>query len=223
MTGHTFVYSPPVIKIKQMIEKGEIGDIHYISLSRVNLGLYQKDVDVVWDLAVHDISILLYWLGQMPIRGASFGRACVQSQKRDVAFLWLEFPNGVVASNEISWLSPQKLRRTCVVGSNKMVVYDDMDPSEKVRIYDKGVDVHVPESFSEHQLTYRFGDMTVPYLGNAEPLLREVEHFVACIESGSTPNTSGSFGAQVVEVLEMVNRNQFMTEAENAGAAKGGA
>src|SRR5205085_1419813 len=110
MTGHTFIYSPPVIKIKEMLESGMLGDLHYISLSRVNLGLFQKDVDVIWDLAVHDVSILLYWLEAMPVWGMSFGRACVQEDKNDVAFIWLEFPSGVVASIEISWLSPQKMR-----------------------------------------------------------------------------------------------------------------
>ena len=178
-TGHTFIYSPPVQKVKQLIDSGELGSIHYISLSRVNLGLYQKDVDVVWDLAVHDISILLYWLGESPVRGASFGRACVQQQKRDVAFLWLEFPSGVIASNEVSWLSPQKMRRTCIVGSRKMVVYDDTSPDEKIKIFNKGVDWHQPQTFGEFQLSYRTGDMVAPYIENSEPLMSEVESFVA--------------------------------------------
>ena len=214
-TGHTFIYSPPVIKIKQLIDSGEMGDLYYISLSRVNLGLYQKDVDVVWDLAVHDISILLYWLGEVPFRGASFGRSCVQREKRDVAFLWLEFPSGVIASNEISWLSPQKMRRTCVVGAKRMVVYDDTDPSEKLKVYDRGVDFRRPQTFGEFQLSYRMGDMHAPYLGNAEPLLKEIEHFVSCVETGAKPLTSGEFGAQVVEVLEMVDRtDQVLQRAE---------
>jgi predicted dehydrogenase len=214
-TGHTFIYSPPVIKIKQLIDSGEMGDLYYISLSRVNLGLYQKDVDVVWDLAVHDISILLYWLGEAPFRGASFGRSCVQREKRDVAFLWLEFPGGVIASNEISWLSPQKMRRTCVVGTKRMVVYDDTDPSENLKVYDRGVDFRRPQTFGEFQLSYRMGDMHAPYLGNAEPLLKEIEHFVSCIETGAKPLTSGEFGAQVVEVLEMVDRtDQVLQRAE---------
>ena len=204
-TGHTFIYSPPVIKVKELIDSGELGELFYISLSRVNLGLYQKDVDVVWDLAVHDISILLYWLGEAPVRGASFGRACVQRLKRDVAFLWFEFPSGVVASNEISWLSPQKMRRTCVVGSKRMVVYDDMDPAEKIKVYDRGVEFMDPQTFGEFQLSYRMGDMNAPYLANAEPLLREIEHFVHCVQTGERAITSGEFGARVVEALELVN------------------
>jgi predicted dehydrogenase len=214
-TGHTFIYSPPVVKVKELIESGELGNLHYISLSRVNLGLYQKDVDVVWDLAVHDISILLYWLGEAPFRGGSFGRSCVQREKRDVAFLWLEFPSGVIASNEVSWLSPQKMRRTCVVGTKRMVVYDDTDPLEKLKIYDRGVEFHQPQSFGEFQLSYRMGDMRAPYLGNAEPLVREVGHFVSCVETGAQPLTCGEFGAQVVEALELVDRtNLAMQRAE---------
>lgn len=209
LTGHTFIYSPPVRKVKQLIESGELGDVHYISLSRVNLGLYQKDVDVIWDLAVHDISILLYWLGESPTRGASFGRACVQGDKRDVAFLWLEFQSGVIASIEASWLSPQKMRRTCIVGSRKMVVYDDTSPDERVRIYDKGVDWHEPRTFGEFQLSYRMGNMTAPYIDSSEPLVKELESFISSIEGGPPAETVGVFGALVVEALELVQESAF--------------
>jgi predicted dehydrogenase len=220
-TGHTFIYSPAVQKVKELIDAGELGDLHYISLSRMNLGLYQKDVDVVWDLAVHDISILLYWLGESPVRGASFGRACVQNDKRDVAFLWMEFPSGLIACNEVSWLSPQKMRRTCIVGSKRMVVYDDTEANEKVRIYDKGVEWHEPKTFGEFQLSYRMGDMVAPYLGNAEPLLQEIEHFVQCIERGERSLTAGDFGARVVEVLEMLQATSFDRRGVTAAEAQG--
>lgn len=218
-TGHTFIYSSPVRKVKQLIDARELGELHYISLSRVNLGIYQKDVDVVWDLAVHDISILLYWLGESPIRGASFGRACVQSSRRDVAFLWLEFPSGVIASNEVSWLSPQKMRRTCIVGSKKMVVYDDTNPDEKIRIYNKGVDWHEPKTFGEFQLSYRTGDMVAPYVDNSEPLLCEVESFFHSIESGEPALTGGYFGARVVEALEVLQSSPM----DRIGMATAGA
>lgn len=203
MTGHTFVYSPPVVKIKQLIDSGALGDLRYLTFSRVNLGLYQKDVDVVWDLAVHDVSILLYWLGEFPSHACSFGRSCVQRANRDVAYLWFQFPSGPIASCEVSWLSPQKMRRTCVVGSERMVVYDDTDPDEKVKIYDRGIILHEPENFGEFQLTYRMGDLVVPHLANTEPLLLEIEHFLECIETGETPRTEGKFGADVVAAIEM--------------------
>jgi len=203
MTGHTFVYSPPVVRVKQMIDAGKVGSLHYLSFSRVNLGLYQKDVDVVWDLAVHDVSILLYWLGELPLRACSFGRACVQKAKRDVAYLWFQFPSGAVASCEVSWLSPHKMRRTCVVGSKRMITYDDTEPSEKVKIYDRGVTLRAPETFGEFQLTYRMGNVLAPYLANVEPLLLEIEHFVECIETNQIPRTDGHFGANVVAAIEM--------------------
>jgi predicted dehydrogenase len=203
MAGHTFIYSPPVVKIKELIDTGALGEIHYLSFSRVNLGLYSKDVDVVWDLAVHDISILLYWLGEMPVRACSFGRNCVQRAKRDVASLWFQFASGPVAWCEVSWLSPQKMRRTCVVGSERMVVYDDTEASEKIKIYDRGVCLHRPETFGEFQLTYRMGDMLAPHLPNTEPLLAEIEHFLDCAKSGKTPRTDGNFGVNVVRAVEM--------------------
>lgn len=203
MAGHTFVYSPPVVRIKELIDSGALGDVHYLSFSRVNLGLYSKDVDVVWDLAVHDVSILLYWLSEMPQRACSFGRCCVQKAKRDVANLWYQFPSGRVAWCEVSWLSPQKMRRTCIVGSERMVVYDDTEPSEKIRIYDRGVNLRRPQNFGEFQLSYRMGDMVAPHLSNAEPLLLEVDHFLDCIESGAVPRTSGKFGQDVVRAIEM--------------------
>ncbi|TAM82211.1 MAG: Gfo/Idh/MocA family oxidoreductase [Acidobacteria bacterium] len=216
MAGHTFVYSPPVVKVKELIDSGTLGDLYYISCSRVNLGLYQKDVDVVWDLAVHDISILLYWLGESPVEARSFGRVCVQRANRDIAYLWFQFPSGPIASVEVSWLSPQKLRRTCVVGSKRMVVYDDTDPSEKVRIYDRGVVTRQPETFGEFQLTYRTGDMVAPNLANTEPLLIEIDHFLECVESGATPHTDGEFGAEVVAAIEMAS--QFPWEPEKVQA-----
>lgn len=218
-TGHTFIYSPAVIKVKELIDGGHLGEIYYISLSRVNLGLYQRDVDVMWDLAVHDISILLYWLGEVPVGGASFGRACVQESKRDVAFLWLEFPSGIIASNEISWLSPQKMRRTCVIGSKRMVVYDDMEPTEKVKVYDRGVEFVSPQTFGEFQLSYRLGDMNAPYIKNSEPLLKEIEHFLQCIQTGEKPITSGEFGASVVETLELLDRTSLNVAAPEPSLA----
>jgi predicted dehydrogenase len=159
--------------------------------------------DVIWDLAVHDVSILLYWLGEFPVQAFSFGRSCVQPVKYDVAFLSYRFPSGIVASCEVSWLSPQKMRRTCIVGTERMVVYDDTEPSEKLKIYDRGVSLTQPETFGEFQLTYRMGDMVAPSLENTEPLLVEAEHFLQCIQTGQTPRTDGQFGADVVRAIEL--------------------
>jgi predicted dehydrogenase len=202
MIGHTFIYSPPVTKVKELIDSGSLGDVRYISISRVNLGLYQHDVDVIWDLAVHDLSILLYWLRESPVEAWSFGRCCVK-QKRDVAFLWFRFPSGIVTSCEVSWLAPQKMRRTCVVGSEKMVVYDDTAPSEKIKIFEHGVVLHPPNDFGEFQLSYRTGNVISPNLENVEPLAVEIEHFLKCVESGQTPITDGVFGTEVVRAIEL--------------------
>jgi predicted dehydrogenase len=210
MVGHTFIYSAPVIKVKELIDAGLLGEIYYLSLSRVNLGLFQKDVDVIWDLAVHDVSILLYWLNEVPTQAQVFGRACVQQSKNDVAFLWLQFAKGFIASIEISWLSPQKMRRSLVVGSKRMVVYDDLEPSEKIKIYDRGVVLREPESFGEYQLTYRLGDMVAPNLSNVEPLVTEIEHFIECVETRALPRTNGAFGANVVRILETAVRSSCM-------------
>jgi predicted dehydrogenase len=206
MTGHTFIYSPAVVKVKELIDSGTLGDLRYVSFSRVNLGLYQKDVDVIWDLAVHDLSILLYWLGESPAQAWSFGRVCVHT-KRDVAFLWYRFPSGVIASCEVSWLAPQKMRRTCVIGSDKMVVYDDLDPAEKVKLFERGVNFAAPSDFGEFQLTYRMGDVISPNLANVEPLAVEIDHFLKCMETGESPITNGEFGTQVVRAIEIAIEN----------------
>lgn len=203
MAGHTFIYSPAVIKVKELIDSGQLGEVRYISISRVNLGLYQQDVDVVWDLSVHDVSILLYWLDEYPVQAHCFGRSCLRNEKYDVAFLGFRFPSGTLAQCEVSWLAPQKMRRTCVVGSEKMVVYDDMEPSEKIKIYERGVTLRPPSDFGEFQLTYRMGDVISPNLANVEPLAAEIDHFIQCIESGKPPITDGVFGSKVVGAIEM--------------------
>ena len=202
MVGHTFEFSPPVIKIKNIIESGELGDIYYISSSRVNLGLHQKDVSVIWDLAPHDFSILFYWLGAEPIRVSAMGADYVQKNIPDVAFINMEFPSGTVAHVQVSWLSPSKLRRTTVVGSKKMLVYDDTENIEKVKIYDKGVEYKDPETFGEYQLSYRAGDVVSPYIETFEPLNKEMRHFIECCATNQTPLTDGFSGLRVVKALE---------------------
>ena len=202
MVGHTFVFSPPVRKVKELIDAGELGDIYFITTQRVNLGLHQKDVSVIWDLAPHDLSILYYWLGEAAQSITVMGRACIRADVPDVAFINLRFPSGIVAEIQASWLSPVKLRRTIVVGSKKMLVYDDTENVEKVKIFDHGVDFKEPVDFGEFQLSYRTGDIVAPKISGTEPLWLEAQHFVDCVRSGEPPLSDGWAGLRVVASLE---------------------
>lgn len=202
MVGHTFLYSPPVLKIKQILDGRELGEIRFITSSRVNLGLHQKDVSVIWDLAPHDFSMLFYWLGEEPNFVEAFGHDYVLKGIPDVAFINLGFPSGATANVQVAWLAPSKLRKTVIVGSRKMLIYDDTEPYEKIKIFDKGVDILEPESFGEYQLSYRTGDIVSPRLDSFEPLNAEMEEFLRCMETGSSPRTSGRSGLGVVKALE---------------------
>jgi predicted dehydrogenase len=205
MPGHTFLYSPPVNMIRTMIATGELGDIYFISASRVNLGLHQRDVSVAWDLGPHDFSILRYWLGETPTHATALSRGCVIPDTPDVAFINLEFPSGTIAHLELSWLAPTKLRRTTIVGSRKMVLYDDTSPSEPVRVFDSGVMLKDPETFGEYQLTYRTGDVVSPALVVAEPLALELTDFCTAIRTGSVPRSCRDLGLEVVRIIEAVD------------------
>lgn len=202
MVGHTFVYSPPVRKVKEILESGELGDVYFVTSSRVNLGLHQRDVSVIWDLAPHDLSILHYWLGEAPDTVSVAGRACINPGVPDVAFVNLRFPSGVLAELQVSWLSPVKLRRTIIVGSKKMLLYDDTENVEKVKIFDHGVDFKDPETFGEYHLSYRTGDILSPKIAGVEPLFIEASHFLECLETGRRPITDGAAGLAVVASLE---------------------
>jgi predicted dehydrogenase len=204
MPGHTFLYSPPVDTIRALIESGELGDIYFVSSSRVNLGLHQADVSVVWDLGPHDFSILRYWLGETPARVSAMSRGCILPNVPDVTFVNMEYPSGAVAHVELSWLAPSKLRRTTVVGSRKMAVYDDTS-NEPVRLFDSGVMVPDPETFGEYRLTYRTGDIVSPHVAAAEPLSVEMADFCEAIRSGSTPRSSAELGVEVVRIIEAVD------------------
>jgi predicted dehydrogenase len=204
MPGHTFLYSPPVIKIHELITSGELGDVYSISTSRVNLGLHQPDVSVVWDLGPHDFSILRYWLGETPMHVAALSRGCIIPDIPDVAFITLEFPSRTIANVELSWLAPSKLRRTTVIGSRKMVVYDDMS-AEPVRVFDSGVMLRDPETFGEYTLTYRTGDIVSPRVDVAEPLYLELADFCAAIQNGSKPRSTPELGIDVVRIIEAVD------------------
>jgi predicted dehydrogenase len=204
--GHTFLYSPPVNRIRDLIHSGELGEIYFISMSRVNLGLHQSDVSVIWDLGPHDFSILLYWLGERPSQVMSMGRACIEGGKEDVAFINCQFDSGTIAHVELSWLAPSKLRRTTVVGSKKMVVYDDCS-NEPVRVYDSGVVPRNPESFGEY-LKYRAGDIVSPHIDGSEPIALQMDDFCHAIRSGSTARSSALFGLDVVNMIEAAERSR---------------
>jgi len=210
MVGHTFEYNPAVEAIKTIVASGELGEIYYVNGTRVNLGLFQPDINVVWDLAPHDVSILLFVLGLDPEQVSARGSVYVQRNKgiHDVAYLTFYFPNGVLADVRVSWLDPCKIRRYTVVGSEKMLVYDDIEPENKILIYDKGVEVPpYSDTEEEFHLSYRYGDV-VPYPVNwAEPLKGECQHFLDCIQEGKEPRSSGRVGLKVVKVLEAAQRS----------------
>ena len=218
--GHTFLYSPPVQAVQEMIAAGELGDIYFISTSRVNLGLHQSDASVVWDLAPHDFSILLYWLRETPTYVTALCRGCVIPDTPDVAFLNLEYASGVIAHAELAWLAPSKLRRTTVVGSSKMVVYDDTS-IEPVRVFDSGVTLRDPGTFGEYRLSYRTGDIVSPRVDVSEPLSLELDDFCRSIRDGSQPRATAELGLEVVRMIEAAERSltQGGARAEVAGAA----
>ena len=205
MPGHTFLYSPPVVRIKELLDEGELGDIYFISLSRVNLGLHQPDVSVIWDLAPHDLSILSFWLGQTPVEISAMARSCVLPETPDVAFVNMRYRTGTVAHLELSWLSPVKLRRTSIVGSEKMVVYDDTS-TEPIRIFDAGAELPPPETFGEFRLSYRTGDIISPKIEATEPLALEVADFCSAIIDGTAPRSSAQLGYELVGTIEAIER-----------------
>ena len=204
MPGHTFLYSPPVTAIKRLIDSGELGTIYFISTSRVNLGLHQSDVSVVWDLAPHDFSILHYWLDELPSSVSALSRDCIVPGTPDVAFIDLTYPSGAIAHVELSWLAPSKLRRTAIVGSHKMVVYDDTQ-TESVRIFDSGATLRDPETFGEYKLSYRTGDILSPRIEAAEPLALELAEFRSAIVDGTPLRSSPQVGLDVVQTIEAVD------------------
>jgi len=203
MTGHTFLFTAAVNKMKDLISSGELGHIYYISTTRVNLGLFQEDINVVWDLAPHDVSILNYILGTEPDSVSATGQSYIQAGIEDVAFVHLRYPGEIVAHIHVSWLNPDKIRRTTVVGSKKMLVFDDVSMQEKIRVYDKGVTVQPHyDTFGEFQLSYRFGDIYTPRLDDSEPLKNECQHFIQCIQKREVPRSNGEAGLSVVRVME---------------------
>jgi len=202
MVGHTFEYNPAVLKIKDLMDAGEIGQVYYIYSNRVNLGRVQRDVNVLWSIAPHDISILIYLLGALPLQVSARGATYLSEGIEDVVFITLAFPNNVLAHVHASWLDPGKVRRMTVVGSRKMVVYDDVDSEAKIKIYDKGVYRKGDPVFGEFQFRLHSGDIFIPKIDMSEPLQVECQHFLDCIRTGQQPRSDGESGRRVVRVLE---------------------
>ena len=214
MVGHTFEYTAAVNKAKEIVDSGELGDIHYISSTRVNLGLFQPDINVIWELAPHDISIISYLLEEAPIGVGGQGKAHYNKDIEDVAQMTLNYSNGTIAFIHNSWLDPDKIRKTTIVGNKKMLVYNDISPNEKIKIYDKGVEAPpYYDTYAEFQFSYRYGDIYTPRIEEYEPLKRECEHFLECIRESKTPKSDGYSGLRVVSILEAANKS-----IENGGA-----
>jgi predicted dehydrogenase len=203
MTGHTFLYSPAVRKIKEIVQNGEIGEIRYICARRLNLGLFQKDINVAWDLAPHDISIILHIMDEQAVTINCQGSAHITPGIEDVTTLWLGFARQRSAIVHSSWLDPRKVREMTIVGSKRMVVYDDVSQLEKIRIFDARVErpPHY-DTFAEFHYAYHYGDVHVPYIKQEEPLKTECQHFLDCINNRVTPLTSGEQGLRLVRILE---------------------
>jgi len=209
MVGHTFIYSSPVRKIKELIsDRDTFGSMLYIGCRRLNLGLFQKDINVVWDLAPHDISIILYTLGDNLESVNCQGKAHMNPDIEDVCNLSLNFKGDGFATIQSSWLDPNKVREITFVGSRRMLVYDDLEPQEKIKIFDRHVETppHY-DTFAEFQYSYHYGDMYIPYLKMAEPLKVECQHFLDCINSGEEPITGATAGLRVVQILEAASKS----------------
>lgn len=204
MVDHTFIYSPAVQKIKELMDADEIGQIYYIDSVRINLGLFQNDVNVLWDLVPHDLSIVDYLLGRVPVGLSAFGAShCGRlRQMEDVAYLTLDFGNNLVASFHVNWLSPVKIRQFIIGGSKKSIVYNDLEPMEKLKVYERGIDVaNDLEAKHDALVSYRMGDVWSPHLEQVEALQVMARHFVSCVREGRRPITDGESGLRVVRIL----------------------
>jgi predicted dehydrogenase len=209
MVDHTFIFTGAVQMIEQFIKRGELGDIYYYDSARINLGLFQHDVDVLWDLAVHDLSIMDYLIDVEPIAVSANGISHVPGSPENTAYLTLFYDCNTISHINVNWLAPVKVRRTLIGGSRKMIVFDDLEPSEKVKIYDRGITVtpNNRESIYEMLISHRIGDMYAPRLDTREALAVEMEHFMHCLNTGATPITDGKLGLRVVRQLEAATRS----------------
>lgn len=207
MIDHTFIYTGAVRKMKEFMDKSELGDVYYFDSVRVNLGLFQHDVNVVWDLAPHDLSIMDYLLPHRPHSVSAVGSCHIGNDLENVAYLTVLFDNNLIAHFHVNWLAPVKIRKVLIGGSKSMLVFDDMENSEKVKIYDKGIDVQTREGMYETLIQYRMGDMRSPKLDQTEALSLATTHFIDCIKNNKTPLTDGISGLNVVRLLEAAEKS----------------
>ena len=211
MAGHTYEYHPAVDFLRELVSDGELGDIYSIDAARLNLGLFRTDVNVIWDLAPHDISIILSILKENPIAVSARGTNHIDKNTHDIAYLEIMFPSGAMGHVHVSWLHPRKIRQTTIVGGQKMAVYDDVSETEKIHIYDKGLTVSKEmngnSKFSAWPPNYRYGDVVIPFVSNADPLKLECSHFINCIIEGKQPRSDGWSGLKVTSILEAADKS----------------
>jgi predicted dehydrogenase len=208
MVDHTFLYTPAVQKIRELLQQDQLGEIYYYDSTRSSLGLFQSDVNVIWDLAVHDLSIIQYLFEEDPVAVSATGSCHVAGSPENMAHITLFFESKCVAHVSVNWLSPIKVRQTFLGGSKKMILYDDVEPTEKIKVYDKGITLNAqPENAHRFRIGYRAGDMWAPNISTKEALLSEVEHFVECVTTGASPISNGLSGLRVIEVLEAASRS----------------
>ena len=208
IVDHTFIYTSAVQKMAEIIKDDALGSVYYYDSTRINLGLFQRDVSVISDLAVHDFSILDYLLGEQPLSVSAVGTNHFPSTPENLSYLTLFYDSGMIAHINVNWLAPVKVRQILIGGSEKMITYDDLEPSEKIKVYDKGISfTEDPQQIQEMRVGYRSGDMWAPQLGSTEALRVEASHFVECIENGKSPLTDGALGLRVVELIEASTRS----------------
>jgi predicted dehydrogenase len=221
MVDHTFVYTPAVMKMRELAAAGDLGDIYYYDSVRINLGLFQHDVNVLWDLAVHDLSIMDYVLGQQPVAVSATGLSHVAGRPENIAYMTMFFDGNLIAHVHANWLAPVKVRRTLLGGSKRMVVFDDLEASEKIKVYDRGISLNPsPENLYQMLVGYRTGDMWAPQLAVREALHTEAAHFVECIDQQKAPSTDGHAGLRVVRLLEAATRS-MQTQGNTVSLAQG--
>jgi predicted dehydrogenase len=208
MVDHTFVYTPAVRALRELVTTGSLGDIYYYDSTRINLGLFQRDVNVIWDLAVHDFAILDHLLDAQPVAISASAASFVADSPDNIAHLSVYYSSGAMAHLNVSWLAPVKVRQTLIGGSRRMVIYDDMQASEKIKIYDRGIAVSDnPQQIHDRLISYRVGDMASPALSAKEALVTEIEHFADCLATGARPLTDGESGLRIVEMLTAATRS----------------